>query len=99
VNVGTLDTIGRAVRSETPSGRPIIIIRTGDTAYTTLLLVCTHEGCKGSQISYASTILTCTCHGSKFTALGAVVNGPATKPLSTFSTTYNDSDKTVTIVL
>jgi Rieske Fe-S protein len=43
--------------------------------------VCTHTGCLLNEI--ADGTINCPCHGSKFSLDGAVVNGPATKPLET----------------
>ncbi len=41
--------------------------------------VCTHTGCLLNEIVEGT--INCPCHGSKFSLDGAVVNGPATKPL------------------
>lgn len=43
--------------------------------------VCTHTGCLLNEI--ADGTINCPCHGSKFSLDGAVVNGPATRPLET----------------
>ncbi|MDG4664293.1 Rieske (2Fe-2S) protein [Mycobacterium sp. 236(2023)] len=41
--------------------------------------VCTHTGCLLNEV--ADGTINCPCHGSKFSLDGAVVNGPAKKPL------------------
>jgi Rieske Fe-S protein len=43
--------------------------------------VCTHNGCLINEV--ADGTINCPCHGSKFDLNGDVVNGPATKPLTT----------------
>ena len=45
---------------------------------------CTHAGCSLSQGHLHGTTVTCPCHGSKFDVTsGAVLRGPATRPLRT----------------
>lgn len=41
--------------------------------------VCTHAGCLINEV--ADGTINCPCHGSKFSLDGAVVHGPAAKPL------------------
>jgi Rieske Fe-S protein len=42
---------------------------------------CTHQGCTVASVSQGT--INCPCHGSKFSAsTGAVVNGPAKRPLA-----------------
>lgn len=42
--------------------------------------VCTHSGCLINAV--ADGTLNCPCHGSKFSLDGAVVRGPAARPLT-----------------
>jgi Rieske Fe-S protein len=42
--------------------------------------ICTHSGCTLKEV--VDGTINCPCHGSKFSLDGAVVNGPAAKPLT-----------------
>ncbi len=56
--------------------------------YTALSSVCTHSGCAVNPPKDGQ--LYCPCHGSKFdAATGAVLNGPAVKPLPRYTVTKN----------
>ncbi|HSI06589.1 MAG TPA: Rieske (2Fe-2S) protein [Myxococcota bacterium] len=44
-------------------------------------LTCSHQGC---AVSKRRDELVCPCHGSRFDLRGAVLNGPATEPLTTY---------------
>ncbi len=56
----------------------IIIVRKGDRL-TLLSSRCTHLGCRIRESTDGH--LQCPCHGSQFAPDGAVLKGPATKPL------------------
>ncbi|HEY6171368.1 MAG TPA: Rieske (2Fe-2S) protein [Candidatus Kapabacteria bacterium] len=97
VDVSALDANGKAVRTSSPSGRPLIVIRRASDRYVTLLLVCTHQSCSGTDLSNSTVSIICGCHGSTFDLEGNVTAGPATSDLSSFTTTYEAVSKTVTI--
>ena len=55
---------------------------------------CTHQGCVVARVEKSQ--ITCTCHGSVFSAAdGSVVNGPATRALT--GKTVNVSGDTITV--
>lgn len=84
-NYAALGTTGGFVYEDN-----IIIIRTGETSYTALSSVCTHQAC---QVSYnkASNELPCPCHGSRFSINGAVLNGPAQTSLKKYPVRLEDN--------
>jgi cytochrome b6-f complex iron-sulfur subunit len=77
------------------AGMPLLIIRQTATAYTALSTKCTHEDCQVNNPS-GSTIY-CSCHGSRFDLHGNVLNGPASRPLSSYATTFDAASKKITV--
>lgn len=69
--------------------------RTGAAAFEAMSLFCTHQGCRVTITS--NTQLDCPCHFSRFDGNGAVVNGPADRPLPRFNTTYDSATDILTI--
>jgi cytochrome b6-f complex iron-sulfur subunit len=84
-----LNTIGGFVSSGN-----LIIIRTSSTEYIALSNVCTHQGC---TVSYNSSVkkLVCPCHGAQFSTSGSVLQGPATRALTTYNVTVNGTILTI----
>ena len=71
-------------------------MRTGPTTFLALLTVCTHQGCDADVVENG-TIVSCSCHGSRFDKNGNVVNGPADRPLPQIATIYNAQTDELTI--
>lgn len=55
----------------------VAVVRDGDD-FLALSLVCTHLGC---TVAVTPAGILCPCHGSRFDRSGAVLEGPATRPL------------------
>ena len=54
---------------------------------------CTHMGCSLARGSLKGTTVTCACHGSQFDVTsGAVVRGPASRPVSAHTVTIERQD-------
>ncbi|MEN9576315.1 MAG: hypothetical protein RL514_4170 [Verrucomicrobiota bacterium] len=66
------------------SGYPVIVTRSGAQTFVAVSSFCTHSGCQVQPYSSAFGGLLCFCHGSLFTAQGAVLNGPAQVALETY---------------
>ena len=64
----------------TIGGRPVACYRTSAGKVVKVSAVCTHLGCLVRWNSAEST-WDCPCHGSRFTAEGLVLGGPAEAPL------------------
>jgi Rieske Fe-S protein len=62
----------------------VVLVRGRGGTVHGLSAICTHQGCTVGSIQ--NGIITCPCHGSEFNAqTGAVVQGPATRPLPAVS--------------
>jgi nitrite reductase/ring-hydroxylating ferredoxin subunit len=64
-------------------GRPVVLVRDAAGVYA-VSRVCTHLGC---IVQPTPSGFDCPCHGSKFAADGAVIKGPAPKPLKWLAVT------------
>jgi Rieske Fe-S protein len=89
-----LATIGGAVLVQSQAG-VFLLARTGDTTYSAIDAVCSHESCTVTGADGA--IYVCPCHGSRYDRNGRVVAGPATAALRQFPTRF--AAGVVTIVL
>jgi cytochrome b6-f complex iron-sulfur subunit len=77
-NNSALNTVGGSMTVSN-----IIITNTGNSNFSALSNVCTHQGCPVVFVSAAGNIQ-CPCHGSVFSVTGAVIQGPASSPLHTY---------------
>jgi len=86
--------------AKVPAGGGVIlgsagVVVTKDTsgAIHAFSATCTHQGCRVASVSGGT--INCPCHGSRFNATtGAVVQGPATRPLPAVAVTVQ-GDKIV----
>lgn len=75
--------------------QPVAVKRIDDSTFEAFSMLCTHEQClvsitNGQQFD-------CPCHQSRFSNTGAVVRGPATRPLPKFVTSYDAATDELTI--
>lgn len=79
--------VGEAIAATGADGAKIIISRPTATTVAAFSAICTHQGC---AVAPAGKELDCPCHGSVFNATtGAVVNGPAPRPLPAVNVTLS----------
>ena len=59
-----------------------ILIRTSQTQFAAVNLICTHKGC---TVEVNGNKFVCPCHGSEFALDGKVTEGPAKTNLKTYN--------------
>jgi Rieske Fe-S protein len=73
------------------ASKGVVLTRGSGDAVHGFSSICTHEGCTLAEV--ANGTIDCPCHGSRFNALtGAVVHGPATRPLPTVAVVLRGAD-------
>ncbi|TNE43625.1 MAG: hypothetical protein EP343_32945 [Deltaproteobacteria bacterium] len=77
-------------------GTDVVVVRTGQNAFSAVSNVCTHNGCK---VQWAGSSLDCPCHGSSFAADGTVNNGPARNPLTKYPVEFDPSNSKILWVI
>lgn len=66
----------------------VVVTRDSGGAVHAFSAVCTHQGCTVSSVR--GGVIDCPCHGSRFNAsTGAVVRGPASRPLPAVAVTVD----------
>lgn len=68
----------------------LAVTRLGPETVVAVTRVCTHMGCTVLLPAGVGGTLDCPCHGSRFTTAGALVNGPATRPLPSYPARIED---------
>jgi cytochrome b6-f complex iron-sulfur subunit len=94
VSGSALTSVGGAVLVESVAG-VFLLARTGDSAFSAIEAVCTHEGCTVNGTDGA--IYVCPCHGSRYDRSGHVVHGPAQASLRQYATSVAGDVVTITL--
>nr|WP_223244281.1 Rieske (2Fe-2S) protein [Streptomyces sp. CBMA156] len=85
---------GSAQVKDPATGDAVYIVQPKSGQYCAFSAVCTHSGCAVDAPKDGR--LYCPCHGSRFdAATGAVVNGPAVKPLPKYAVTKDGDQLTL----
>jgi nitrite reductase/ring-hydroxylating ferredoxin subunit len=80
------------------SGRELAIARLADGSLAAFDEWCTHEECPLSDGDLEGERVVCACHGSEFDVrTGAVLQGPATEPVSVYEVRAVDGELQVRI--
>jgi Rieske Fe-S protein len=89
-----LATVGGAALVRTSIGN-YLVARTGQEAFSALTATCTHEN--NLIANFTGSEFACTFHGSLFTPTGSVARGPATRPLTSYPTTFANNVVSFTV--
>lgn len=89
-----LNTVGSAALVNTSRGA-LLVARTAQSTFSALNATCTHETC--TITGYQSGTYVCPCHSSQFSTTGSVVQGPATRALTSYPTSFVSPTLTITI--
>jgi Rieske Fe-S protein len=74
-------------------GRAVVLTRPSSSSVRAFSAKCPHAGC---TVNPAGSKLSCPCHGSQFSASsGALLQGPATRGLSSIRATVRDGGVTI----
>ena len=89
-----LANVGGSVLVESVAG-VFLLARTGETSFTAIDAVCSHQSCTVTGID--GTTYVCPCHGSRYDRNGRVVQGPATASLRQFATSFASGVVTINL--
>lgn len=95
-----LNTVGGSIAATLKSSKgdlSVYVTRVSTDKATTLTTTCTHAQCTIGTYSSSSEQFTCPCHGSVFNSDGSVANGPASSPLTSYTTAIESSGIRITV--
>lgn len=95
-----LQNVGGSIRvtiQATSGAKDVFITRVDSGTADTVSTICTHQGCTLNSYNASTQQYLCPCHGSVFSASGAVIVGPAVVPLPSYPTILTNSGVQVTV--
>jgi nitrite reductase/ring-hydroxylating ferredoxin subunit len=92
-----LTSVDGSLIVSSPTDR-IIVIRSSTTVLQAVSDICTHAEC-AVRYDRVNKVFSCPCHGSKYALSGAVIQGPAFRPLLKYQTQFDPGTNLLTIVL
>jgi cytochrome b6-f complex iron-sulfur subunit len=87
------NSIAAGIQTGLPGGFPLALVRVDQSTVTAVAKECTHSGCQVG--TYTGSRFVCPCHSSRFDGRGAMVNGPALSPLTTYPVAFDGAVVTV----
>lgn len=94
IGLRELDEDGQAFVQTPDMARPVYLRRLASGELVAVLASCTHQGCQPEPVGER---LVCPCHGSEFSFEGAVLRGPAQRPLTRYPTSVEGDDVVVRV--
>ena len=91
---GELGPDGQAFVQGPGMERPVYVRRLASGELVAVLASCTHQGCQPEPVGDR---LACPCHGSEFAFDGAVLQGPAERPLTRYPVAVEGEDIVVRV--
>jgi nitrite reductase/ring-hydroxylating ferredoxin subunit len=85
---------GGAAIVTTPNFGQVLVVRQDAATVSVLTATCTHQQC--TITGFEGGTFECPCHGSRFSATGTVVRGPATANLRRFTASIDNGVITIT---
>jgi Rieske Fe-S protein len=87
-----LASVGLAALVQSSAGN-FLVSRTSQTTFTALTAICTHMQC--TVDGFENQTYVCPCHGSRYSTIGTVVQGPAPSALRQFQTDFSNDTLTI----
>ena len=80
---------GGAITLSLPKRKELVVVHLQQNEFIALSPICTHRGCTVRKVREG---FECPCHGSRYDRHGQVVNGPATRPLTSYPVEFQGAE-------